>query len=138
MNHMVFVLCSGIIRLDLKLTKLSAIIPPYLAKFLKHNKSNTTCFHAIATLYPAHLFAIRRRRKFLKIALGTRLMGSLLFFSHFIYWRPLNLLETTWISSFNLRTSPQGKTIQMEFIDNADSPNKFSSSVNPSTSKFLI
>ena len=42
---MVFVLYSGTMKLlmecDLKLTRLWAIISPYFAKFLKHNKSNT-------------------------------------------------------------------------------------------------
>ena len=41
---MVFVLYSGTIQFlaerDLKLTRLSAIISPYLVKFMKHNKSN--------------------------------------------------------------------------------------------------
>ena len=45
MNQMVFVLYSGTIQryveYDLKLARLSALISPYLAKFMKHNKSNT-------------------------------------------------------------------------------------------------
>ena len=48
---MVFLLYSGTIQLqaehDLKLTRLSAIISPYLVKFMKHNKSNTTFVHGI-------------------------------------------------------------------------------------------
>ena len=48
MNQTVFVLYSGAIQVqakrDLKLTKLS-IISPYLAKFMKHNKSTTTFLH---------------------------------------------------------------------------------------------
>ena len=52
---MVFLLYSGTIQLwtecDLKLTRLSAIISPYLAKFMKHNKSNTTFVHDIVNIF---------------------------------------------------------------------------------------
>ena len=45
MNQMVFVLYSGTIQCyveyDLKLARLSALISPYLGKFMKYNKSNT-------------------------------------------------------------------------------------------------
>ena len=49
MYLMVFVFNSGTIQFwaerDLKLTRLSALVFPYLAKFMKHNKSNTTFLH---------------------------------------------------------------------------------------------
>ena len=52
---MVFVLYSGTIRFqaerDLKLTTLSALICPYLAKFMKHNKSNTAFLHEIVFIF---------------------------------------------------------------------------------------
>ena len=57
MNQMVFVLYSGAIKLyakrDLKLTKLSAIISPYLVKFMKHSKSNTAFLHEIVIIFSA-------------------------------------------------------------------------------------
>ena len=55
MNQLVLVLCSGTIHFcaerDLKLTRLSAIISPYLAKFMKHNKSDTTFLHEIVIIF---------------------------------------------------------------------------------------
>ena len=46
MNQMLFVLYGGIIQFleerDLKLTRLSAFISPYSAKFKKRNNLNTT------------------------------------------------------------------------------------------------
>ena len=51
MNQIVFVLFSGTTQFKaecvLKLTRLSALIFPYLTKFMKHNKSNTAFFHKI-------------------------------------------------------------------------------------------
>ena len=59
MNQMVLLLYSGTIQLwaerDLKLTRLSAIISPYLAKFMNHNKSNTTFVHEIVIFSPTYL-----------------------------------------------------------------------------------
>ena len=41
---------------DLKLTRLSAIISPYLAKFMKHNKSNTVFLREIVIIFsPSYL-----------------------------------------------------------------------------------
>ena len=55
MNQMVFVLYSGTIQpkveRDLTLTRLSGIISPYLAKLIKHNKSNTALLHDIVTTF---------------------------------------------------------------------------------------
>ena len=52
---MVFVLRSGTVQLlaerDLKLVRFSAIISPYLAKFMKHNKSNTAFVHEIVNFF---------------------------------------------------------------------------------------
>ena len=49
-----FDLHSGTIQiwgeLDLKLNRLSAISSPYLAKFTKHNKSNTASLHEIVIM----------------------------------------------------------------------------------------
>ena len=36
---------------DLKLTRLSAVISPYLAKFMKHNKSNTAFLREIVIIF---------------------------------------------------------------------------------------
>ena len=51
---MVFLLYRGIIQIkaerDLKLTRLSAIISPYLAKFMK---SNTAFVHDIVDIFPS-------------------------------------------------------------------------------------
>ena len=47
---MVFALYSGTIQFqterDLNLTRLPAVVSPYLAKFIRHNKSNTVFLHA--------------------------------------------------------------------------------------------
>ena len=45
-------------KLDLKLTMLSAIISPYLLKFIKHSKSDTAFLHEIiiSLLFFAFLF----------------------------------------------------------------------------------
>ena len=55
MNLVVFVLCSDTFRFkaerDLKLTWLSALISHYLAKFKKHNKSNTAFLHEIVITF---------------------------------------------------------------------------------------
>ena len=55
MNQMASVLYSRAIQIlvesDLKLTKLSAIISPYLIKFMKHNKSNTVFFHEVVIFF---------------------------------------------------------------------------------------
>ena len=52
---MVFLLYSGTIQLqverDLKLTGLSAIIFPHLAKLTKHNKSNKTFVSEIVIIF---------------------------------------------------------------------------------------
>ena len=60
MNRMVFALYSGTIQLqterDLKLTGLSAIISPYQAKFIRHNKSNTAFLHEIVITFFSNLF----------------------------------------------------------------------------------
>ena len=123
MNQRVFVSYSGTIPLqakrDLKLTRLPAIISLYQAKSIKHNKSNTTFLHEIV-IFPPFYFS-----------------------------------ETTYvISSFNLRIelqnlvadaiiipliyrSPQGKTVNIAFINMADCPKSFSFSEHPSTSKFV-
>ena len=37
---------------DLKMTRLSAIISPYFAKFIEHNKSNIAIFHEIIIIFP--------------------------------------------------------------------------------------
>ena len=41
---------------DLKLTRLSAIIYLYLAKFVKHNKPNTVYLHEIVIIFFSRLF----------------------------------------------------------------------------------
>ena len=55
MNQIAFLLQSGTIQLyakrDLKLTRLSGIISLYLAKFMKHNKLNTTFLHEIVIIF---------------------------------------------------------------------------------------
>ena len=55
MNQIVYLLYSGTIHLqvkrDLKLTRLLTIISPFLAKYMKHNKSNTTSLHEIAIIF---------------------------------------------------------------------------------------
>ena len=55
MNQIVFVLYSGTIRFqserDLKLNIFSALISTYLAKFMKHNKSNTAFLHEIVIIF---------------------------------------------------------------------------------------
>ena len=55
MNQTVLVSYSGAIRLQversLKLTRLSALISPYLSKFMKHNKSNTGFLHEIVIIF---------------------------------------------------------------------------------------
>ena len=52
---MVFVLRTGTVQLlaerDWKLVRLSAIISPYLAKFMKHDKSNTVFVHEIVNFF---------------------------------------------------------------------------------------
>ena len=50
---MVFVLHSRTMHLehDLKLTRLSTLISAYLAKFMKHNKSNTAFLHEIVIIF---------------------------------------------------------------------------------------
>ena len=60
---MEFVLYSGPIQFkaerDLKLTRLSALISPYLAKFVKHNKSNTAFLREIVTIFsPIYLLEV--------------------------------------------------------------------------------
>ena len=60
---MEFVLYSGPIQFkaerDLKLTRLSALISPYLAKFVKHNKSNTAFLCEIVTIFsPIYLLEV--------------------------------------------------------------------------------
>ena len=55
MNQLVLVLCSETIYFcaerDLKLTRLSAIISPYLAKFMKHDKSNKASLCEIVIIF---------------------------------------------------------------------------------------
>ena len=55
MNRMVFILYSETIQfqagLGLNLTSLPAIISPYLAKFMIHNKSNTVFLHDIVIIF---------------------------------------------------------------------------------------
>ena len=60
MNKMVFILYSATIQpiaeRDLKLNRLSVIISPYLAKLIKHNKSNTARLHEVVpTFSPFYL-----------------------------------------------------------------------------------
>ena len=57
---MMFTLYNGTIQLyaerNLKFTRLSTIISPYIAKFKKHNKSNTVFLHGIViTFSPIYL-----------------------------------------------------------------------------------
>ena len=54
MNQMVLdLLLEGT---DFKLTTLSALISPYLTKFMKHNKSSTTFMHDSVIIFsPIHL-----------------------------------------------------------------------------------
>ena len=40
-------------KCDLKLTRFSAINAPYLAKFIKHNKSNIAFLHEIVIIFSA-------------------------------------------------------------------------------------
>ena len=42
---------------DLNLTRLSALISPYLANFMKHNKSNTTFLHEIVIIFSSIYFS---------------------------------------------------------------------------------
>ena len=60
MNQMVFVLYSGTIQPkaegDLKLTRLSGIISPYLAKLIKYNKLNAALLHEIVTTFSPFYF----------------------------------------------------------------------------------
>ena len=55
MNLMVFVFNSGTIQFwaerDLKLTRLSALVFSYLAKFMKYNKSNITFLHETVIIF---------------------------------------------------------------------------------------
>ena len=51
---MVFVLYSE--TCDLKFTRLSALISPYLVKFMKHNKSNTASLHETVIIFSSNLF----------------------------------------------------------------------------------
>ena len=57
---MVFVLYSGAIQFqeegDLKLTRLSALISPYLAKFVKHNTSNTALLYEIIIIFLRYFY----------------------------------------------------------------------------------
>ena len=60
MNQIVFVLHSGTTQLqverDLILTRLSAIISPHMAKFVKYNKLNTAILHGIIIIFsPCYL-----------------------------------------------------------------------------------
>ena len=59
MDQLVFDIYSGTIQFqverDLKIARLSAIISPYLAKLIKHNKSNTSFLHDIAIFFPFFL-----------------------------------------------------------------------------------
>ena len=60
MNQMVLVLYSGTTqpktKRDLKLTRLSGIISPYLAKLIKYNKLNTALLHEIVTTFSPFYF----------------------------------------------------------------------------------
>ena len=55
MNQLVLVLYSGPIQFyaerDLKLTRFSSLISPYLSKFMKHNKSNTAFLREIVIIF---------------------------------------------------------------------------------------
>ena len=55
MNQMVFVLHNGTIQLllesDLTFARLSAIISPYLAKFMKHEKSNAEFLYETVIIF---------------------------------------------------------------------------------------
>ena len=59
MNQMVLVLFSEAIQLcaerDLKLIRSSAIISPYLAELIRHNKSNAAFLHDIVIFSPFYL-----------------------------------------------------------------------------------
>ena len=60
MNQLVFVFYSGTIQFqaerDLKMSRLSALSSTYLAKFMKHNKSNMAYLHEIIIIFsPVHL-----------------------------------------------------------------------------------
>ena len=46
-------------ELDLKLTRLSAIISPYLTKFIKHNKSSTVFSHEIVIIFSPLFLSVR-------------------------------------------------------------------------------
>ena len=62
MNQMVFLLYSGTIQpyaeRDLKLTRLLAIISPYVAKFMKHNKSKTAFLHEIVIFFLQSIYQL--------------------------------------------------------------------------------
>ena len=62
MNQVVVVLYSGIIQFwaerDLLLTKLLALISPYLTKFMKHNKSYTAFLRKIVIFSPIYLWEV--------------------------------------------------------------------------------
>ena len=57
---MVLVLYSGTTqpktKRDLKLTRFSGIISPYLAKLIKYNKLNTALLHEIVTTFSPFYF----------------------------------------------------------------------------------
>ena len=60
MNQLLFVLYNSTIQpkteRDLKLTRLSGIISPYLAKLIKYNKLNTALLHEIVTTFSPFYF----------------------------------------------------------------------------------
>ena len=57
MNQLMLVLYSGTIQFskerNSKLTRLSAVISPYLAKFIKYNKSNAAFLREIVNTFSA-------------------------------------------------------------------------------------
>ena len=125
MNQLGLVLYSGTIQFqakrDLKLTRLSAIITPYLVKFMKHNKSNTTFLRQVVIIFsPIYLSE------------ATYVISSCNLISE------LRELIPDVIIIPRIYRSPQGKTIYVAFINNVGCPNRFSFDGHPSTSKFLL
>ena len=103
------------------MNRLSAVISPYLPELIKCNKSNIEFLHEIFFIFP-HFFLIRDHLCVSLVQSKDRVMK--------LYSRCNDI-------SMNHYRSPQGKTIYIAFINNADCPNKFSSHGHSFTSKFL-
>ena len=117
MNQIVFLLYSGTIQLqverDLKLTRFSANISLYLAKFMKHNKSNTTFVHEIVIIFSP--------------IIRDHLCDQLIQFKD----RDIKVNSRCNNYSVNLQITLGKSTIYVAFIYNRDCPNRFSFDGHP-------